>query len=219
MLVPDLMRNPSQLQTSEEPFVFEYRGQEYSVDPQASYDISGLVVSHNNILAWWDIYHDEDSVDIKDICLIWGDNADQDIYNNMRFWNESVSCHFQSINIPTGQRFKGDALSNNHLLSDDPEVREKIKEVRTGDQIRMKGYLINYHRSDIPESVRKSSLTRSDTAGFACEVMFVTQLDFLKKAPRFWHRIYDFTHAWLLTILMIKIFTMLIFPWLEFKLT
>lgn len=218
-LVPELFTEPLQRATAIAPFTFDYRNVEYAVSPQASYDISGLVVSHNDILSWWDIYHDENSVDIKDICLIWGQNADEDIYQNMKFWNESVSCHAQGSILPHGKRFYGPALSNNHLLSADPEVREKIRAVRVGDQIRMRGYLVNYNDAKTPQFVRKSSLTRSDSAGFACEVMYVTELEVLRMAPRTWHDLYELCRRWMLLLVGMKLVTLVVFPWIEFKLT
>lgn len=218
-LVDALYTEPVQSPTSAEAFTFPYKNADYVVNPKATYEINGLVVSHNNIRAWWDIYHDENSVDVKDLCLIWGDNAYEHIYKNISFWNESVSCHFQPTSRNTRQDFHGSALSNNHLLSADAQVRDTIAEVRVGDQVHMKGYLVNYSDLRHPEFERRSSLTRADTGGGACEVFYVGEMQILKKSPRLWHIIYELSRGWFLTLLGIKFLSFLVFSWLEFRLS
>ncbi len=42
--------------------------------PVADFELWGLVVSHNNPTAFYDIYHDRNSVDTRDLGVIWGEN-------------------------------------------------------------------------------------------------------------------------------------------------
>lgn len=215
-LVGEVLSSPIQKQTRAGSFTFNYRGAEYGVDPVATYDISGVLVSHNNIHAWWDYYHDEDSVDIKDLCLVWGENLDNGAYLKGTYYNESVSCH---ASFERGSGYGTFGLSNNHIISDDEDVRETVRRMRVGDQVRLKGFLVNYYPADRPEFARKSSTTRTDTAGGACEVMYVNEAEIISEYDRTWHRIFDFADRALLPLLLIKVVTFLIFPWIEFKIT
>ena len=218
-LIENIDLAPIQDSTYEKPFRFDYMGHSYNVDPQASYDINGLIVSHNNIHAWWDFDHDKTSVDIKDLCLIWGPNAKVKIFSNMSFFNETTSCHYQQKKYIDGFEFDNTALSNNHLLSEDPLVRKTIQDMRIGDQVHLTGYLVNYSDTRYPDFTRRSSLTRMDTAGGACEVMLVTQAEILKKGPRLWHNLYDFGNNFLLFAIILKVVYFCLYAWLEFKLS
>ena len=127
--------DPIQQPLTDPPFSFTYADKNYVVEPVASYEISGLIVTHNNIAAFDDIYHDSSSVDIKDICLIWGDNVADDNFHKVSFWSEPWSCHYQTDDRDAFRNFVAEQLSNSHLLADDPEVREAIRSSRIGDQI------------------------------------------------------------------------------------
>jgi hypothetical protein len=214
---PSLKSEPVQLETKDSPFSFEYRGTKYVVHPQANYEIKGLIVSHNDITAWWDMYHTKDSVDIKDLCLVWGENISTNIYQKVKFYNESVSCHFTMKTFEEQQLFNINQVSNNHLLSSNEVVREKIRSMAVGDQIYLRGMLVNYHPEGYPDYLRRSSLTRKDTGGGACEVFFVEDAQIIKKASRAWLITYNTASAVLFYSLITRIIMFLLMPWLEYK--
>ena len=61
--------------------------------------------------------------------------------NALEFWNGIFTC-----NVKTGDRdawaaFDMYQLSNNHLISDDPAIRDAVTDISIGDQIRVRGYL------------------------------------------------------------------------------
>jgi hypothetical protein len=210
-----LLVDPQQTAPDLEQFEFEYRGTTYQVEPVAKYKIAGVIVSHNDISAWWDIYHTADSVDIKDLCLVWGENLEQERYKSVHFHNESVSCHLQYDEY--SREFRKDQVSNNHLIADTESVRQKIGDARVGDQVALEGQLVNYCYKDLPESKRKSSLTRTDTAGGACEVMYVENFTFIKQAPRTWYRIGEVSRRVLQYSLIVYLLLFLSVPYLEYR--
>lgn len=178
--------------TVKSDFVFEYRGNDYKVKPLADYELWGLVVSMNNISAWYNYYHDENSVNLKDVCVVWGDNLKSDGYLDVNFKSGEWTCYWQYGGKIRG-KFFGNKLSNNHLLSDSEVIRDIIRDVKIGDQIYLKGTLVDYAESD-SDWYRKSSLSRDDTnqtsrSGGACEVFFVDEAKILKKNMPFWHLI------------------------------
>ena len=175
---PSLLREPVQGPTSREPFQFEYMGEVYNVRPFASYEIWGLVVTHNNTEGFGDIYHDATSVDTKDLCMIWGANLQGEDYRHADYWSGSWTCY---VKVPAGRFFAMEALSNSHLITDSDDIRERISQVRVGDQVRVSGLLVGYQAESNPGFWRDSSLVRTDTGNGACEVIFVEDLEIIRK--------------------------------------
>ena len=169
----ELADDPEQVESDEEPFELNYREASYIVEPEAEYRVRGLVVTHNDINAFADIYHDKDSVDVKDICLIWGENVSDERYQQMTFWSEPWSCQVQWSRPPVSP-LRFDQVGNNHILAADAGVLRAIRNIRIGDQIELTGKLVNYYPKNYPTRRRSTSLVRDDMGNGACEVMLVT---------------------------------------------
>ncbi|MEI7511090.1 MAG: hypothetical protein WCJ84_02950 [Candidatus Peregrinibacteria bacterium] len=194
---PALFTEPLQEETERKDFSFLYRETEYKVHPMYYYELNALVVSHNDIGGWGDIYHDENSLDLKDLCVVWGDNLKDDIYKKIDVKNTSWTCWVDAP--PAGVLFHMNKLSNNHLISSDPKIQEKIRNIHRGDQVHIKGLLVSYTRDGyLP---RVSSITREDTGNHACEVFFVDELEILRPAPPFWFFAYTGSQ-WVLGVLL-----------------
>ncbi len=208
-----LKDDPVQTRIDESPFDFEYHNKTYVIKPVASYEIHGLVVSHNNISAFTDIYHDKSSVDIKDLCLIWGENIQSSNYLNLKFWSEPWSCHYFTKSEVVFENFFPDKLSNNHLLSTDSSVRKTIQSIKIGDQVYLSGQLINYYQKDTPSFIRKTSLTRKDTGNGACEVFLVDQAQILRRGATIWDKTYDISKTLFVISLVLKLLIFLFLPY------
>lgn len=194
-IVPVLKEDPVQTETERKSFNLDYRGKKYRIDPQAEYEIWGLVVSHNNVNSMGDIYHDADAVDIKDIALIWGTNVSSAEYLKVEF---SSNCYVVNWRYPRGTKFDNYKIANNHLLSGDAKARKVIQSAKVGDQIRLKGMLVNY-TSPTMRGVRKTSLTRNDTDMGACEVIYVEEAEILKVGNPLWRHAFTLS-KWMLII-------------------
>jgi hypothetical protein len=179
-----LLQNPAQNPTSAEPFDFEYKGRQCRVEPVASWEQWGLVVSHNDIESIADIYHDSTSVDTKDLCVIWGANLQAADYQQVDFKSGPWTCYFS---YPGGVHFHHNALGNNHLITDKPEVRRALDAVRVGDQIRLAGLLVNYQMDDWQDFWRRTSTTRDDNG---CEVVFLKEIEVLRRGTPGWYTAY-----------------------------
>jgi hypothetical protein len=184
-----VFNEPIQKNTSKEEYEINYRDNIYTIEPVAEYELWGLLVSHNNILAFDDIYHDESSVDIKDICVIWGDNLKTSNYQKWKFWSEPWSCHYRYETTEEARSFHGTALGNNHLLAQSTAVQQAIQKARIGDQIHLVGNLINYQKKNDGDHWRRSSTTREDDGNGACEVVMVEEFEILKAANKDWRRL------------------------------
>lgn len=217
-LLRELRSAPIQEPTDEAEFTFTYRKTNYLVHPRATYTLRGLIVSHNNIEAFDDIYHDADSVDLKDICVIWGGNVMSGVYQQLQFWSEPWSCHYRFDN-EIGAAFDPAGLSNNHLLSDDPKVQETIRGFRLGDQVELSGMLVDYRPALYPDHLRKTSLIRTDTGNGACEVFFVDSAKVLRPANALWHSLHSFAYRCGLIVAALLIATTVLNPYLELRQT
>ncbi len=200
-ILPPLFQDPIQTPTTRPPFVFPYQGETYLVHPVAEYELWGLVVSHNNIHSVTDIYHDRASVDTKDLCVIWGPNLTRDDFQQVAYWSEPWSC---VLAVPAHLLFFPAHLSNNHLITADQRLRDRIDAVRIGDQIHLKGLLVNYSARRMPLAWRMSSTTRHDRGNGACEVVFVEALDILQPGTPGWYAIYTVGWWSILLLLVLK---------------
>jgi hypothetical protein len=188
--IPNSLRKPPyQNLIDEEAFDFEYHGKSYLVKPLAEYEISGLIVTHNNISGIGDVYHTGESVDFRDICMVWGTNVTTGAFRNMEFWSGPWTCWVRAKDPQADRRFNPNELSNTHLLSGIKSVRDTINNLHIGDQLRLRGKLIKYWPKELPERyARTSSLVRTDTGNGACEVMWVESVEVLNRGSGWWHK-------------------------------
>lgn len=192
---------PIQKETDAKPFSFSYRGRPYDVKPLAEYELSGIVVSRNDISSIADLMHDEDSVDTVDACLAWGEAAASPDLDRVSFSNGQFTCYFKWSGDVA---FQPKHVSNNHLVTDRPALREKIGALRVGDQVRLSGQLVSYRPADEPDHWRASSLTRDDTDNGACEVVFVRSLDVLAPGTPGWYALWRACALLLLAVPALK---------------
>ncbi len=195
-ILPELAEDPLQVEFHPEEFEFPYRGNSYLVQPVAKYSIAGLLVTHNNIAAFDDIYHTSSSVDIRDLCLIWGENVEDDTFHTLEFWSEPFSCWVRPKSREAARKFRGDKLSNTHILAADEQVRSQVLGLEIGDQVRLSGVLVNYHLKGHPEWGRRSSTVRTDEGNGACETMLIQEVEILKRGDPTPHRLYRLGVRW-----------------------
>ena len=192
-LVPDLRQEPVQRATRKAPFTTTVGGVEYKIAPQYDYELRGLVVSQHHADAWWDWVHAafDDHLNVMDLCVVWGDNAASGVYRDVSFRNGQWTCEFSIPSQLVYQAFKQHQISNNHLLVDSPQLTRRIKRLRVGDQVLLKGYLAEYrHNSQGRAFFRGTSTTRTDTGNGACETLYVTEAQVLRSAPASGRRLF-----------------------------
>jgi len=199
---PSLLKAPVQRTLQAPEFSIEYKGHSYRVQPKASYDLRGLIVSQNNPRGLADIYHDSKSIDTKDFCVIWGHNVRSNEFHQVKFWSNAWTCWCQWQDA--GLRFWMDELSNNHLITDSDAIRHKIARAGIGDQVHIKGMLVGYKESGTNQGWRNSSLNRTDTGNGACEVIFVQELTIISSTTRIWREGFRIAIISLSSLLLFK---------------
>ncbi|HXK58093.1 MAG TPA: hypothetical protein PLZ16_15755 [Gammaproteobacteria bacterium] len=196
-----VLSDPIQTDTSVEPFEIVSNDIVYTINPLHDYQLHGVVVSFHDSDSWWDIYHRrswQDFINVKDICVIWGDNVTSGVYQKMAFKNSTWTCWASWPDRETGSHFSMHQLSNNHLLVSDPHIREIADRIEIGDQIRLEGLLASYSHSN-GKFTRGTSTSRTDTGNGACETVYVNELEIVGKANPGWRRI-NLLARWLVAV-------------------
>ena len=190
---PELMQDPLQTPTSKKPFEYSQKNVTYTITPQYDYSLYGLVVSQNDNEVWYSRFKKTDPSNTKDYCVLWGKNLSSGIYQKMTFKTEEFVCLINyPQNEPRNDAFSMTNLSNNHLLTADENVYKAIRSASVGDQIHLKGYLINYQSvgDDGKKMSRGTSIVRVDTGEGACETIYVEQFEIIQKGNILWWSIY-----------------------------
>lgn len=157
---------------------------EYRLNPLFAYELNGLIVSDYNSENWLDIRHENDPGNIKDVCVVWGENIKNGSYKEVKFSSGEFTC-FYRWDRTLEKEFYGNLLSNNHLIPQNSTIADKIRRSKVGDQIRIKGILADYSVYTDNQLVftRKTSTTRGDTLNGACEIIYVTDYDVVRPNP------------------------------------
>ena len=177
--------DPAQRATDRYPFQANWNGVDYQVEPEYDYELTGLVVSFRQ--------HDGESrmhrlsadhLNVADLCVVWGDTARNPRLDRIRFWNGIFTCNFSTTDGAAWSALDVTEVSNNHLISDDPSIREAIDKVRVGDQVRIRGALAAYISPN--GSKRGTSTTRDDTGNGACETIYVDAFEIVERGRGGW---------------------------------
>jgi hypothetical protein len=187
-----MLGEPLQEATSEPVFTTEVNGQHYTVTPKFSYQLDGVVVSLHDADQLNDIWHHgrwQDFLNLRDLCVIWGENVQSAVYHRIEFHNDSWTCWVSWQDQETGRQFKMNALSNNHLLADKDTVKAALMKAEPGDHIRVRGLLAEY-ANPANGFHRGTSITREDTGNGACETIYVDEFTIVNKANRKLRRLY-----------------------------
>lgn len=182
---PLLDNEPRQLAIEKDPFVVAINKRNYQIQPLYDYTLYGLVVSlkhHDGDTGLHKAWNDH--LNVADLCVVWSHTAFSPHLNKVDFWNGQFTCFYQTSDQQAWANFNGHQLSNNHLISDDDYIRQKIKQIGIGDQIKIAGWLSKYRGQYGGE--RGTSIIRTDTGNGACETIYVNDVQILKSYTSYW---------------------------------
>jgi hypothetical protein len=132
-----------------------------------------------------------DHLNIADICVVWGKNATNLNLNAIDFWSGIFTCNFETKDSQVWQQFKPKQIANNHLLTENEEIRDIIADVQIGDQIQISGMLAKYKNNQ--GFNRGTSITRTDTGNGACETIYVNDFQITQPSKNAWRKVYAIT--------------------------
>ena len=109
-----------------------------------------------------------------DLALGWGPMSDPvnlaaiDIRQSGRFYSWRVE------RFPIPRSAIEQSSANIHIIVGRPELLERLDQIEQGDTLRLGGYLVDVDYDD--GAYWRTSMTRSDTGGGACELFLVTDM-------------------------------------------
>ncbi|MGB1558278.1 MAG: hypothetical protein ACPHCJ_10885 [Oceanococcaceae bacterium] len=190
LIQPELVDPPKQRSLRAPSFITTVNQTPYTVQPLYEYELHGLVVSYALHNAKY-LSHKrwKDHFNVADYCVVWGSNATDLRLNRFQFRNGEFTCFVQTGDTESWRAFDMQGLSNNHLITDDPAIREALRDVRIGDQIRIRGWLSEY---STPGGIsRGTSTVRTDTGNGACETIYVREFERLASMPNGWRPLFS----------------------------
>lgn len=189
---PEVFDAPVQVQVRKEAFDTTVNGVTYKVQPLYTYDLYGVVVSRHSSDSWIDYLHRawNDSLNVIDLCVIWGDNVRGADLAQMSFWSGQFQCFWETRSDAAWKSFDQYQISNNHLLTDNQSITKKLRATRIGDQVHFRGYLAEYSHSQGLDFKRGTSIVRTDTGNGACETVYVEEFENLKRGGGPWRTLF-----------------------------
>lgn len=150
----------------------------------AEYSLSGRVVDVENYYG----SYVRDKLSPKDIGVAWGFFATDESQDKVR-WT-SHGNRYLSWYISDGEWYRsvgGESAitahhSNNHLIPANDDVEKLVKKIKKDDYVQVDGYLVNVYwkKNDGSYFRWNTSTTRNDDGNGACEIIYVTNVTWLK---------------------------------------
>lgn len=197
------LKPPLQTPTAREPFTVFINHERYLIIPKFDYELSGMVVTYNNANGFLDIWHHDlwkDFINVRDLCVIWGANLSSGIYQYIHFSSDSWTCWVEWTDSQ-GNNFKSDGLSNNHILTENNQLKALLMQAEKGDIIHFKGVLAEY-RNEQAHFVRGTSTRRDDTGNGACETVYIDDFTIVHKTNALLRQLYVVV-KWLTVLFLI----------------
>ncbi|HKO68360.1 MAG TPA: hypothetical protein VJU53_11210 [Burkholderiaceae bacterium] len=156
------------LQSSASESSLQHAG--YVIEPLASYDIRARVLS----IERYRIGREADLSPV-DFALGWGPMSDGAVLDKLTISQSNRWYHFRwQGSPPIDPTLMAKSSANTHLVPATDSVKDRLLKVSRGEVVRLSGYLISVRHAD--GWTWRSSLTRDDTGGGSCELMWVTDV-------------------------------------------
>lgn len=157
-------------QMIEDPVPFEV--DDYTFTPKADFSVTAKVLHRKRY------YLDEGAkLSPIDLALGWGNMSDEAVLGelNISQGDRFFLWNCQTLPIPVDEIIR--SAANMHMIPANPEVKKAILSARKGEIVEFSGQLVYIMRDDGWHW--KSSLTRNDSGGGACEVVWVEEFSVL----------------------------------------
>lgn len=142
----------------------------FTLMPLANYAVEARVLSREDYS-----FGTEAELSPTDLALGWGPMSDEAVLKNIDISQGNRWYHWQPVGKLPIERHEIEIHSaNTHIIPANDLVKRQLSNVRSGQLVKLKGQLIEAKRADGWHW--SSSLSREDTGGGACELMYVTEL-------------------------------------------
>ncbi len=142
----------------------------FSLTRRAEFSLRARVLS---IETYW--FGDESELSPIDLALGWGVMSDQEVLDRITI-TQATRWYFTRYELPAPipDREIINNSSNMHIIPADKRVKEKVTDLRRGDILLLKGFLVDV---DAPSGfIWRTSLRRDDTGNGSCEIFYLTDV-------------------------------------------
>ena len=144
---------------------------EYELTPRAEFEIRARVLSRKNYN--WGTEADLSPVDLA---LGWGLMSDQAVIDRIEI-SQSSRWYYTRYQLPAPIS-DAEIIQNSgnmHIIPAQSRIEKKLKQVRVGDIVRLRGRLVDI---DHPSGWHwRTSLSRDDTGGGSCEIVYLEDIE------------------------------------------
>lgn len=143
--------------------------QGYTIHPLASFEITARVLSKQDYRSGR-----ESDLSPVDLALGWGPMSDEAVLQHIQISQSGRWYRWRARKLPIPRQQIEINSANMHLIPANPQVAEQLKQIREGQVVSLVGKLVRVEAADGWRW--SSSLTRKDTGGGACELIWVESL-------------------------------------------
>jgi hypothetical protein len=144
---------------------------DHLITPLARYSITAVVLSRSR-------YRNDTAASFApvDLALGWGPMSVAEVINDLNISQSGRWYEYSwSGDAPLDPGEIARHSANTHCLPATPEVRKRLLKVKRHELVSLSGYLVEVSNAD---GYRwRSSLSRDDTRGGACEIMWITSVE------------------------------------------
>lgn len=148
--------------------MFEHDG--YSITPLATYQVTAVVLGRSRYR-----FDPAASLAPVDLALGWGPMSVAGVLNDLKISQSGRFYHYTWSNEPPADPTAiARHSANTHCVAANASIRKRLLAVKRHELVTLEGYLIEITG---PNNFRwRSSLSRDDTRGGACELLWVTSV-------------------------------------------
>jgi len=145
---------------------------DYQITPLARFELDARVLGRED-------YRFDPGADLSpvDLALGWGPMSDSSVLDRIEISQSGRFYFWRTTEFPIPRQEIETHSANMHLVPANQGVKETLDDVREGQVLSLRGYLIRAGRDDGWEW--RSSLTRDDIGAGACELVWVEELSIL----------------------------------------
>jgi len=149
------------------PKPFDFKG--YRVTPLAAFEIEARVLSRER-------YRRGREAELSpiDLALGWGPMSAQEVIDQLDISQSNRYFRWRADRLPLPAPVIATHSANMHIIPAADAVENELMKIRTGHIVRLGGFLVQLNSPD--GWGWRSSLTRKDTGGGACEIIFVNRI-------------------------------------------
>lgn len=166
-LPPQVKADAVPLQSPVPPSLSPFRLAAADLQPLAGFSVDARVLSRKDYM-----FGRETDLSPTDLALGWGRMREDAMLSRLAISQSARWYHYQwtgDAPLPPAEIARSSA--NMHLIPSDSTSAEALHRVRTGEHVRIDGWLVD---ASAPDGWRwRSSLTRDDVGDGACEIVYV----------------------------------------------